>query len=552
MQTGLIQAIKEGDQDFEFYPTTQQIIEVINQDIHHLEENKHTKNFHYSILDVGAGNGNFFKILESLNPEEKDERGYVKDRYSFTKYAIEKSSILINSLDADIYIIGTDFHQQSLIDKKVDIIFCNPPYSEFESWAKKIITEANCSYIYLVIPERWEKNKELQEIIKRRKIEYKVLGNFDFLEADRPARAKVDIIRFDLAYISYHNNDPKSDPFEIWFDSFFKIDAMEGKYYSEYEEGKSKKEKIQDEIVKGQNLIDRLEELYRKDMDKLLNNYKALESLDYSIFKELGVNIPNLKEGLKLKIKGIKNLYWQELFDHLNTITDRLTKNSREKLLKKLTKNTNIDFTADNAYAIVLWAIKNANFYFDEQLKEIYLWMSCSENVKNYKSNSKFIEDGWRFNCELREGKYTHYVLDYRLVLKCYSTFNGYSCDLKNGLNINVHEKINDIITIAKNLGFTVNESTMNYLWKPGKENIFTFGNDSEEFMRVRIYKNGNIHCKFNQKFMKKLNIEAGRLNGWIKSPVEAAEEMEIDLIEVEELYKTNIQIPLKDVKLLI
>jgi hypothetical protein len=545
----LITQLKENNQDFEFYPSTRQIIEVINKDLRIVSQERGIRNT-VSLLDIGAGNGNVFNILEELNPEI-DNKGYKERQLWITKFAIEKSEILINQMSSDIFVIGTNFYQQSLIDKKVDVIFCNPPYKEYVQWTSKIITEANSKFIYLVIPERWKENKALLDIIKKRKVKYEILGSFDFLEADRPARAKVDIVKI-INYKDYYGSNHRlSDPFDVWFDEFFHINS-EPEETSDYEKNKIKIEEIKNNVIKGQNLIERLDVLYKKDFEKLLNNYKAIEQLDYEVLKELNVNVDALKEGLKLKIQGLKNLYWKELFDNLNTITNRLTKSSREKLLNKLNEHITVDFSVENAYAIVLWAIKNANVYFDEQLKEVYLWMSGSENVQNYKSNKKFIEDGWRFNCELREGKYTHYALDYRLVFKGYNNFGGYEYDHPKGLNISTHEKINDIITIAKNLGFTVNESTMNYLWKPGKENIFTFGNDSEEFMRIRAYINGNIHCKFNQKFMKKLNIEAGRLNGWIKSPIEAAEEMNIDLLEVEELYNTNMQIPLKDVKLLI
>ena len=56
----LVQQLKENEQDFEWYSTTSEIIKVIQKDI------KENFDDHYSILDIGAGDGNFFKILESL------------------------------------------------------------------------------------------------------------------------------------------------------------------------------------------------------------------------------------------------------------------------------------------------------------------------------------------------------------------------------------------------------------------------------------------------------------------------------------------------------
>lgn len=532
----LIKQVKEEGCDYEYYPSTSEIIGIVHRDI------DRTISGSYSILDIGAGNGNVFKVLKDLNPEK-----------NITKYAIEKSAVLIENMEPDIFIVGTDFHQQTLIDKKVDVIFCNPPYSEFDTWAEKIITEANCRIIYMVIPERWKNNKKISEMLERRNMDYKIIGNTDFLDSEyRQARAKVDIIRFKSKNVSYNGRSyesEKEDPFNIWFDTFFKIKAVpeESEYDFKYKRAEKKKAEIKNSIIKGQNLIERLEELYRIDFDNLLNNYRALENLDPEIFKELGIDLKNLKGGLKLKIEGLKNLYWKELFDNLDTITARLTKASRKKLLDKLTDHTSVDFTSSNAYAVVIWAIKNANVYLDEQLKTVYNWMTFKDNVQNYKSNSKMISDGWRY-----EKEHTHYALDYRLVFRCHYNFNSGSYgdyDYPNGLHNDTHDRINDIITIARNLGFEVNENTKYFQWSSGKSVDFTC--QKGEFMSVRAYKNGNIHVKANQQFMKKLNIEAGRLNGWVKSSEQAAEEMNIPIEEVRQMFKSNLQITAKSTGLL-
>jgi hypothetical protein len=105
------------------------------------------------------------------------------------------------------------------------------------------------------------------------------------------------------------------------------------------------------------------------------------------------------------------------------------------------------------------------------------------------------------------------------------------------------------MITIGKNLGFDINENSFDFEWEPGKSVDFTC--QKGLFMSVRAYKNGNIHVKANQEFMKKLNIEAGRLNGWVKSPEEAAEEMNIPITEIKELFGSNLQLAISQYKML-
>ncbi len=560
--------VKREGEDFEWYPTTKEMLAIVAKDIKKEFESDREGGRSYSILDIGAGNGSALKTLCELT----------KNTYG-KKYAIEKSKVLLSSLPPDVFIIGTDFHQQTLIDKQVDVIFNNPPYSEFEEWMRRITTEANCQILYFVVPKRWKENVRIKKMIERRcKIhdfsemvdqvidgikersglgfkenEYdrrkfagdcEVLGSMTFEESEyRKARAEIEIVKIKFKNKGYRRDfELEEDPFDIWFDEYFPIKAE--KQEGEEEERERPAEKLHN-LVKGVNIIDRLEELYQKDFERLLGNYHALEGLDYSLFKELGVDLKQLKGGLKSKISGLKNLYWRELFDSLDAITNRLTGNSRKSLLETLTAHTSVDFTSSNAYAVVIWAIKNANEYFDKQLTEVYLDVTDQEAVRNYKSNKRVVTDEWRY----ARREWSHYTLDYRIILKGYACFSDSSYsrwEYPNGLKKEVNDRLNDLCTVAKNLGFDVATDSLHLEWAPGKMNEFLM-REGSLFMDVRAYKNGNIHIRCNQDFMRKFNVEAGRLNGWVKSPIEAKEEMDLD--EAPNLYGSNYK--MKSIKLI-
>lgn len=110
-----------------------------------------------SILDIGCGNGGFFEKLDKTDFFKSDSYGQKnfnsKLHKHYTKYGIEKSMILAEQLPDSVILLGSDFNTNTLIDKKVDCIFCNPPYSEYELWAEKIILEGNAEKIVLVIPQ---------------------------------------------------------------------------------------------------------------------------------------------------------------------------------------------------------------------------------------------------------------------------------------------------------------------------------------------------------------------------------------------------------------
>lgn len=497
----LIETLKENNQDFEFYPTTKEIIEKIYYDL--IADIYGEESF--SCLDIGSGNGNFFNKFNEIGKKATITR----------KFAIEKSEILISKMANDIVIVGTEFWENTLIDKEVDFIFCNPPYSEFEGWSEKIIKEGNAETIYLIIPERWKNHGGIAEALKLRQAKAESLGSFDFLDAERVARAKIEVVKITLK----KGYDYGVNPFDLFIKENFKFKISENYDWVEKEAERKQKQKEQEEIKKnelaaGRDLIQILAGFYTQDMQKLLDTYKKLEVLDADLLKELGVDVRNIKKGLQEKISGLKNKYWHELFNNLNKITSRLIYSKREHLLKQMSNQVNIDFNEKNAYAVVIWAIKNANKYYEEQLKEVFFELSEPAYIKNYKSNQKTWEkDGWRYT-----KNHTNYTLDYRVIVEKYS--ERYQ-----------DQFVADVQTIAYNLGFS---------W---------IGD-------VKTFKNGNIHFKFEKSFIQALNVEAARLLGWIKSPKEAEAEFhencEFDAEEAKKYFNNNFCLSLENKKLLL
>jgi hypothetical protein len=508
----LVTEVKENNQDFEFYPTTNEIISSLINDLK--ESNKH-----YSFLDIGSGNG---KVLSKIAEEFHSE-----------VYAIEKSSILRNNLDKSIYIIGTDFYQQSLIDKNIDITFSNPPYSEYEQWTKKIIRESSSKYIYLVLPERWINSVEIKQAIEYRNTEYRIVGKFDFLNSeDRQARAVVNLICIDL-------NKCDDDSFDRLFNEEFK--SLKEKFE---ENGKIKEKKEEEKfssLVVGSNYVKSVVEMYNQEIINIKNNYDSIGKLDIELLKEFDIEIPKILKLLKERLAGLKNRYWNEIISRMNELTSRLTTKNRNSLLKKLQENGHVDFTEENIYSTIVWILKNANSYIDSQLIEVYEKMINKANVKNYKSNTNVYEyDRWRYN----EEKPSHISLEYRLVLEyCGRVEKKWSN--KYTLNESGCDFIRDLLTIANNLGFqanTVDNRLANWSneWVPGHTEEF-LTNSGDVLFEVKGHKNGNLHMRMNQKFALALNVEYGRLKGWIHSKDQA--NYELDDNKAEEVFKTNYTI---------
>lgn len=546
----LVAEIKENNEDFEWYPTTPEIVRAFALYVKSWNHVWDDCGYSGSILDVGCGNGGFF---QKLCADETFK--------NIDKYGIEKSIILSEQLPEDVVLLGTDFNQQTLIDKKVDIIFCNPPYSEYDTWAEKIILQGNCKAIALVIPTRWASNERIKYALERRNMKAEVVGTYDFENAERKARATVDLI-FISAKVNrlYASAETLKDPFDLWFDDTFKINAETDNYKTGLDSDREKK--IKNELsVKG-DTAEMLVQFYNRDMDKLYNNYRKLEEIDADLFNELKVNVPMLKESLKTRLQGLKHIYWDLLFKKYDKVTSRLTSTGRRKVINRLNDNTAIDFTLENIFQLTLWIIKHSNTLFDEQITEFFYSLCNTENIHRYKSNKRWSDDDWRYMKKnlyeyghLKKDKVSqlkNILLDYRIIV---TAFGNFETVWRTKLTESCLNFLSDTVIIGKNLGFDIDFSLPEKYadvdvddWK--NFNIST--KDGRIFANVKLYKNGNRHVKFCKEFMQKLNVEMARINGWVQDKSEAVKEMDVPADVVDSVWGTNLHIGIESGKKLL
>ncbi len=575
----IISNLKNAEEDFEFYPTSKDMIKRIFD---------HIDNSDIDVLDIGCGTCNFKRFYEEIEKEEYKiryetaleearedyernakeyeekyntpydrENNSIREPNPYNKtiskyYVMEKSKILLDRLDRDIIVLGTNFHDSLLIDKPVKTIFCNPPYTEYKNWMIRIIKESNCYDIYLIVPERWKEDKDIQALLKRKELIPKILGKFDFLEADRKSRAKVDIL--------FINKKPKDcgttqldeieqSAFDEWFDKTFNMQDSnkEEEKLADYEKHQKEKDKISNKIVncKPKDKTKILVDLYTNELNTLFKNFKAICSMDTEVLTTIGVSKESIKEAIKQKTVNLKILYWETVFNELEGITERLTSKTRDSMLDKFKELKTVDFTEANIYSLIIWIIKNANKYYNDQLITFYKELSSSENVRPYKSNIRtFEKDGWRF-----ADKHTHYTLDYRII--CRNHLIGVNTDYSGefSASYDYQNKIKDISAIFNNLGFEIVRVEHPYGFG---QKCYAYGTGGKILFEFRTYKNGNLHIKFNIEFTKALNVEVGRLLGWIRKKEDIKDEFCEEMADgAEKYFKANQQIGLTNIPLI-
>lgn len=537
----LLASVQSAGEDFEWYPTTDRMIAVVAR---HLDKSHRDT----SIMDIGAGDGRVLTGLASYF--DRRDRDGNPIGYTPTLYAIEKSITLIQAQPEGIIPVGTELFEQNLACLPVTYIFCNCPYSQFESWASLIIESGYARKAFLILPRRWKDNAVIASSLTKRGATARVIHSDDFYDAPRKARAVVDIVEISYPLKSDYSREVQ-DPFDAWFDQNISTFDQEDQTAAD----KTDHELEQEALAKIRHFssIADLVEAYREEYERMEANYKAIFQLDYALLKELGVNKETVREGIKVKMAGLKSRYWTILFERLDVIANRLTTSTRAKFLDKLTGRAALAFTSSNAYAVVIWAIKNANAYFGEQTVELYKALSTYENVLRYKSNVKtWVNEKWRYFRD-DPSQPSHYALDYRIVVEggraiCLTWQYDHPQNLYRGC----HSLIADVVAVLYNLGFPSQSPTsMDRTWYGGEWQDWHKLDGETVLFQVKAYKNGNLHMRFLPEAIRALNVTAGRLLGWLRSADDVETELGYPKEEALRLYSLTQAIPLSSVRLL-
>ena len=523
--TTLLQAVKAAGEDFEWYPTTDRMIALV---LRHIPVDAG------SIMDIGAGDG---RVLAAFAQKAQNAE----------LFAIEKSHILIQTQPERITPVGCDFHQQNLSALPCDYIFSNPPYREYVDWVLRIIETGFANKAFVVIPQRWKDEPAIVAALAKRGATARVIGNDDFMDAERKSRAVVDIVEISFPKDNDYWNSKPVDPFDQWFDQ--NITTFEEEKIAVDENGWTSTELAR---VRSLKTILELVESFNEDYTRMEDNYRKIFTLDFALLKELGVKKDEVRKGIKARMAGLKATYWKLLFDHLDVVTNRLSTATKKKFLDRLTGRTAVAFTYDNAFAIVMWAIKHANKYFDEQLVDLFKQLATFEGVSNYKSNQKTWEkSNWRYNVE----DHSHFALDYRIVVTRYAAifkegnFDSYKYPGK--LHEDCHHIIADMTAVFANLGFMLDPNqpgSMSRQWVSNSWQDFVMA-DGRTLFQVKGFLNGNVHVRILPEAIRALNIEAGRLLGWINTPADAVREMGVTMEEAEARFRSNRQLTASNLK---
>lgn len=531
-----IKDLKNSNTDFEWYPTTDAMIQNIIKDVLSADySHKATK-----MIDVGAGDG---RVLESFYKN--------KDLNISKLLAIEKSPNHVSRWSKNITFIGGNFYESQVNANSIDITFSNPPYGDYENWTVHLLKNVYANVTYLILPSRWVKSERIQAALKARGLCAIVIMQDNFTNADRGARANVDVIRVCSEiyktraarrglFLSDSEDHPYSfrvgvqkDPMNEWFDEMFpKLASLSTAATASNEP--DLKERTYGLFLKT-NTISDLVMLYQLESDKVLKNYQKMNELDVDFFIELNIDIRTIKSSIKARMNSLRAEYWSAFIHNYKPITERLTTKYREKIFTTLINQAeDMSFNEINALIVTQMVIKLANEYNDDQVKDFFSDLSNPKSVLKYKSNQKVFKDtNWRYVRNHPEQRPTHYTLDYRIIQDRLFSVSTDWTSRDRLRNDDVVKVVGDICIIARLVGMRVPSYVNGSDFNDGEINMgerlsVTYSDNGKRttLFDLKFYKNGNQHLFLSKEFALRLNIYIGKLLGWVMSADDAFDEM--------------------------
>jgi SAM-dependent methyltransferase len=547
-----IRTLQAVNEDFEFYPTTLEIMEAMRKDIwsyfrkhgnHYCakrREEKGTIEIHISwdnqkkheslaigsFLDIGAGDG---RVLEFFGARKK--------------YGIEIARAQADDLiRKGVFLIGRNYWDVSLVEQEFGLVFSNPPFSIFDRWVNKLLSECNFCLLYLVMPVRWKNQEMITKELER--YEAAVVGEFDFSNADREARGKVNLVRVNAPWIKDVESKHSKATYQQTLEDSFSRWVRE--YIADFKEKPERdwEEERQEAIALKKAPIDQLVLDYELEKQNLGEAFKAIGKLDHEIIKLMGQDKKSMLEIIKQAIEGLKSKYWRAAFNKIDPVQTRMTKKTRDRIFREIEEFKTLDFNADNIYSIVIWIINNCNIGILDQIGEVFDEMTSKEYIEGYKSNRHWTKSDWRHTD--KSWKYEELPprwklgLDYRIVVSTYfHSYDRYSI-------------VDDFIVICRNLGFPIAEHCVpDYKIHQSEQMFFT--EDGELAFSMRYYTgNRNAHLKINKKLLMKFNVEVAKIRKWMSDPGDVAEEFNVSKDEAAKLWNSGMALlGTADVKML-
>lgn len=544
----LVRELQQNGQDYEYYPTPLRLAGVIASHMQGKSIFEEELDYMYlkerrtSILDICAGDGRFLKEIK----EQFMELNHRFPRNTVSLKALEKSKILRDLWSNDIIPSGSDIHL--IKSPSAPVIFCNPPFSEYETIVSKILNESTYKSLYLLLPIGWRKNERINAIIKGKCLYPETIEKFDFkAESARPLRHKTTC---ELFYI-------KGKAYNKSFEETKKGQVLENiiDHFSEVSEQKD----VNSSMPTAYTLTD-IVTIHEESKSGLFKTFEGLARNNYKGASEIAGKSAKswLHETMQNAYLELENNSWNLVLSKLSPLNGIIHKTTRELLVDDIKAST--DFAEEPIQFYVKWLISNYQKIVDDQFISSYYLLMNPANSSRYKNNQQIFDKGnWSYN---QKGKYKSF-----LIKKIITPIRNTTCYGKGIVGYEAELVLGEVLMgLLSGAGYTMlptffdydhmlkhSEAVVRQSLKKGNEDIvnketshilqdyydqidnegIAYGKahpvigvdkhkNAKVLMYVYVYKSNTIHFKLEREFALVINLKFGKLKGWINNQQDA------------------------------
>ena len=571
-----ILAMVEDQQNSEFYPTPESIVEKMLQTIK-FEECK-------TILEPSAGKGDILRgvarknntmygrwgnqdldidcieidphlrqiltynfcegrenDLERRKRELEDLRQYDREKheYSFRTAAdrqehAEVEAELLTFFHSGIHIVHDDFLTYSPF-KKYDLIIMNPPFSngdkhllkalKIQSGGGKVVCLLNAKTIRNPYTET---RRELLKQLNEYNAHIEFIENA-FASAERKTGVEIALISVEIEQAKeesdIYNHFKKAEEVEDTFETATDLEVTD--YI------KAAVNLFNVEVKAGLELIRQ----YRAMIPYMSSGFGD-DSFNKSPILELRVGDSG-KVSVNAYLKKVRLKYWKALLANPK-FTGKLTHKLQEEYRKRVDALSDYDFTEFNINTLFLEMSTHVKegieaeilAMFDRLTEEHSYYPECSKN--------RHLFDGWKTNKAHKICK--------KVIIPCYNVYNSYDGRPRT---YNVKGVLEDIERILNFLDGGMTRDVDFWATLEAKFKAGITKNIELKYFTATFYKKGTVHIVFNcPELIERFNIYAAQQKRWLPpsygkktySNMNAEEKAVIDSFQGEAAYKEVMQ----------
>lgn len=430
-------------------------------------------------------------------------------------------SIGSKCVNANTLSLSCSFESTTLVDKEVDVIFCNPPLKEYEAYCKRIFEECLAKRVFLVLPMEWKSSKEIGAYAKANGFDVELVARLGYVKNNQ--REKAEIILFYRSYLSERAVMERKLSQEYHLGNLFE-ELHKGRFVLRGELEKKKEDEIakESEGMEYQAFLEYLLKRYEKEHNDYFDNFKHFSNLSAYFLDYIGVQRDDITTNTAVFEKLLRKLYWDQCLSKNPNITSKLTPLQYDELLNEL-KERGADFSRSNIANVEAYCLSRSRVM--EQKNFITFWERFT-NGDNLEGFTDLISNPHPYMDYPKEKRFFKGKIKEKVACSYAGSYDDYYPNILRDVRI-----VHLLQILLQSMGY----QDLHYRHADGSKIAITERIDlplgisylfagERQITKFTSYKNRKLNIVFDKEVIANINLRVLLYQGWITNLAEAKE----------------------------